>query len=414
MKILYLCPDPGIPVLGPKGAAVHVRELVSALGRVGHNVVLATQILNKSSWEAPARAPAPLLQVPPNPNSAAAVQAVKQFNELIGTENSVPGELRRILYNKDFETELKRRFEAEPPDLIYERASLYSTAGVSLARALHRPFFIELNAPLAVEQIAYRATGFGELAAQAERWALTQADAVLVVSAELREHALATGVVPDRVHVIPNAVNPSQFHPGARDNTLRARWKIDGPAPVIGFVGGLRPWHGVEALPGLLEKLAEAHPGVRLVIVGEGPLRQQLENALKSKGLSVYVIFTGHLQHEDVPATIRQFDVAVAPYPKTEHAFYFSPLKLFEYMACGVPVVAAGLGQINELLRTGETGMVYPPGDTDALAKCCNLLLANPPLRAKLGQAAAAIVRDRFTWEHNAAHIIQLAQESIR
>jgi hypothetical protein len=66
MKILYLCPDLGIPVLGPKGAAVHVREMVAALGRAKHNVVLATQLLNKSPWETPAEAPAPLIQVRPS------------------------------------------------------------------------------------------------------------------------------------------------------------------------------------------------------------------------------------------------------------------------------------------------------------------------------------------------------------
>jgi glycosyltransferase involved in cell wall biosynthesis len=339
---------------------------------------------------------------------------VKQFNELIGVENSVPGELRRILYNKDLETELRRRFEADPPDLVYERASLYSTAGISVARALHRPLFVEVNAPLAVEQTAYRATGFGQLAAQAERWTLTHADAVLVVSAALRDHAVSAGVDPGRIHVIPNGVNPSHFHPGPRDTAFRARWNIDGALSVIGFVGGLRPWHGVESLPALLEALAKYDPAIRLVIVGEGPLRSQLQDDFDKKGLGSQVIFTGHIPHEQVPATIRHFDVAVAPYPQAEHAFYFSPLKLFEYMASGVPVVAAGLGQINELLRHGVTAMVYPPGDLDALAKACRTLLADAALRAKLGQAAAALAREQFTWDHNAVRITNLAQKFVK
>ena len=414
MKILYLCPDAGIPVLGLKGAAVHVRELVSALGRAGHNVALATQLVCKSPWETPAPAPGALFQIHPSPNHAAAVQALKQFNELIGVENSIPGELRRVLYNRDLEVELRRRFEADPPDLIYERASLYSTAGVSLARALHRPLFLELNAPLAIEQSAYRATGFGPLAAQAERWTLTHADAVLAVSAELREHAIVAGVDPGRVHVIPNGVNTRLFCPGHRDEALRGRLGLNGAGPVIGFVGGLRPWHGVEVLPELLENLAEVQPAVRLIIVGDGPLRQPLENDFKSKGISSNVIFTGLVPHEEVPALIRQFDIAVAPYPQTDHAFYFSPLKLFEYMACAVPVVAAALGQINEVLRTGETGMVYPAGDVGALVKCCHELLADGALRTRLGQSAAGLVRDRFTWDHNAARITALAQEFIK
>src|SRR5882724_11548835 len=111
MNILYLCSDPGIPVLGRKGAAVHVREMVSALGRAGHKVLLAAQILNKSPWEAPAELNCAVLQVPAGPGVASAIPTLKEFNRRLGIDNSLPGEIRRILYNKDLEIELRRRFE---------------------------------------------------------------------------------------------------------------------------------------------------------------------------------------------------------------------------------------------------------------------------------------------------------------
>src|SRR5437867_1582410 len=116
MKILYLCPDLGIPVLGRKGAAVHVRELIGAFGRVGHSVVLAAQTLNKSPWEKPAEVSATLLQIRSASSATAAAQSFKDFNEKLGVENSLPGELRRILYNQELEAEFKRRFENDPPD----------------------------------------------------------------------------------------------------------------------------------------------------------------------------------------------------------------------------------------------------------------------------------------------------------
>jgi glycosyltransferase involved in cell wall biosynthesis len=410
MKILYLCPDLGVPVLGRKGAAVHVREMVAALGRARHDVVLASQLFNKSVWETPAVAPAPLLQIRQSVESTAAVLALKQFNELIGASNSLPGELRRILYNRELVTELKRRLEGDSPDFIYERASLYSTAGVLLGRALGCPSILELNAPLALEQKTYRATGLGQLAAQAERWTLNHANAVVVVSAQLREHVLAFGVGAERIHLIPNGVDVSRFHTGPRDEALRASWKLNGPGPVVGFVGGLRPWHGVEALPDLLGRLAKNHAGIRLVVAGDGPLRGELERSLAQSGLGSRVIFTGSVPHEQIPAIIRQFDLALAPYSRPEHSFYFSPLKLFEYMACGVPVVAADLGQIGEILQDGETGLLYPPGDGEGLAARCAELLADAPLRAKLGRAAAELVHGRFTWDHNAARVTELAQ----
>jgi len=412
VKIAYLCPDLGVPVLGRKGASVHLRGLAHAFVRAGHYVVLATPLLNKSPWEGPAKLDMSLLHLPPSADIVKAVLSLKAFNEMLGVANSLPGELRRILYNQELATQLKYRFEHDPPDFIYERASLYGTAGVALARVLNVPLLVELNAPLAVEQSAYRATGLGELAAQAERWTLLGADAVLAVSALLRDHVVSLGVRPDRVHVVPNGVDATLFQPRPPDPSIRARWGLpDGP--VLGFVGGLRRWHGVEALPALLDKLVHRYRGLRLVIVGDGPLRGELEHTLKERGLTRSVVFTGSLPHEEVAKLIPQFDVALAPYSKPEHAFYFSPLKLFEYMACGIAVAVAGLGQIAEVVQDGETGLLYPPGELDGLTVACDRLLADPALRQRLGQAAAKEIHGLYTWDQNAARVVELARALI-
>src|SRR5262249_16377638 len=90
------------------------------------------------------------------------------------------------------------------------------------------------------------------------------------------------------------------------------------------------------------------------------------------------------------------------------HPFYFSPLKLFEYMACGAPVVAPRLGQIAEVVRDGETGLLYPPGELDGLVGACERLLSDPALRRRLGQAAPPEVHGRCTWDHNAASVTEL------
>src|SRR5881296_2239380 len=110
MKILYLCADAGIPVLGGKGASVHVRELIGAFARAGHRVTLAAQTLLKSPDDQPAKVKARVIQVQADPAATAAAQALKEFNERLAVENSLPGELRRILYNHSLYRELKRRF----------------------------------------------------------------------------------------------------------------------------------------------------------------------------------------------------------------------------------------------------------------------------------------------------------------
>jgi len=413
MKILYLCTDLGIPVLGHKGASVHVRSLVTAFVRAGHSVVLASPLLSKSPWEVPAKLDVSLLHLPPSADTVNAVLSLKAFNESLVVTNSLPGELRRILYNQEIVTQLKRRFDHDPPDFIYERASLYGTAGVALARKLNVPLLVELNAPLALEYSTYRGTGLGELAEQAERWALLQADAVLTVSAPQRDQVVSLGVELGRVHVVPNGVDPALFQPGPPDPRARARWDL-GDGPILGFVGGLRPWHGVEGLPGLLEGLLPGYPNLRLIIAGDGPLRGKLERELRERELTRSVVFTGWLPHEEVPELIRQFDVALAPYSQPEHLWYASPLKLIEYMACGVPVVAAALGQIAEIVRDGETGLLYPHGELDALTAACDRLLADPALRQRLGQAAAKEVHGLYTWDQNAARVAELARALIR
>jgi len=236
---------------------------------------------------------------------------------------------------------------------------------------------------------------------------------VVVASALACDHGVWLEWTPDRGHVVPNGADATLFPPGPTDPGIRARWAL-GAGPILGFVGGLRRWHGVEALPTLLERLVQRYRGLRLVIVGDGPLRGELEHALKERGLTRSVVFTGSLPHEEVADLIRQFDVALAPYPRPDHAFYFSPLKLFEYMACGIPVVAAGLGQIAEVVRDGETGLLYPPDELDALTAACDRLLADPALRQRLGQAAAKEIPGRYTWDYNAVRVVELARALIR
>jgi glycosyltransferase involved in cell wall biosynthesis len=125
------------------------------------------------------------------------------------------------------------------------------------------------------------------------------------------------------------------------------------------------------------------------------------------------VTFTGALAHDEVPSVVRQFDVALAPYPKLNHDFYFSPLKLFEYMACGIPVAASDTGQIAEVISHGNTGLLHTPDDLEALAANCHQLLKDPKLRKKIGRQAAGLVARDFTWDGNARRVVSVAREII-
>ena len=413
MRILYVCSDLGIPVLGNRGGSIHVRSLVNAFTRAGHSVVLASPLLTKSSWETPARLDVPVIHVPPSSLTDSASRSVDAFAATVGANSPLAGELRRILYNDQLADALRSQFRDAPPDIVYERCTRYGTAGAVVADTLGVPLLLEVNAPLLLEDRIYRrGQGIGALAAAAERWTITRAGAVLVVSAPLRDYVVSLGVAQERVHTVPNGIDGDIFRPGPRAPAVRARWGLDGE-PIVGFVGGYQPWHGIDALPRLLERLLPRHPGVRLVVVGDGHVRRDFERQIEARGLSANVRVTGGIPHEEVPALIREFDVAVAPYPLPAHDFYFSPLKLFEYMGCAAAIAAPRLGQIEEVIRHGETGLLYSPSDPEGLAQACDRLLSDRELARGLGLAAATEVHDKYTWDHNAARITRIAETLV-
>ncbi|MEZ5417544.1 MAG: glycosyltransferase family 4 protein [Vicinamibacterales bacterium] len=407
MKILYVSADLGIPVQGGKGAAVHVRAMAQAFAALDHTVVVAAAQLVKSPWQPPVPLGVPVLHVPPGPDIVHVSSRLRAFAAAIGATSPAAGEVRRVLYNQELVTALRQRFEHDPPDLVYERASNLGTAGLTFAREAGVPHLLEINAPLADEQQRYRGGGaLQALADASEAWLLAHADAVLPVSAPLAAHVVARGADPARVHVVPNGVDTASFRPGD-GRPVRDRLGL-GTRPVIGFVGGLRPWHGIEALPRVVAALRTRRPDVHAVIVGDGPLRGEVAREVTRLGLDAHVTMVGAVPHDEVPAYIRAFDLALAPYPPAAHAFYFSPLKVYEYMACGVPVVGARLGQLVEAIGDGETGRLYPAGDEPALAAACAELLADRAALTRMGAAAAAAASGR-TWRHNARRVLEIA-----
>src|SRR5262249_49126812 len=218
MKVLYICADLGIPVLGRKGAATHVRNLVAALQRSGHNVVVVAPSATKSPFEEPDRlAAARFLTLPPGDATVKAVVSLKETLERFGVESTLPGDIRRLLYDEELFPKLLRRFKDDPPDIVYERGAMFGSAGARLAASLGRPLLLELNAPLALEQKAYRHGALGDIAAAAEKWTLANADAVLTVSALLADHVASLGIPAERIHILPNGVDPLIFHPGPPD-----------------------------------------------------------------------------------------------------------------------------------------------------------------------------------------------------
>jgi len=173
-------------------------------------------------------------------------------------------------------------------------------------------------------------------------------------------------------------------------------------------VGSLKRWHGLPVLVEAFALIRGRDPTARLLIVGDGPERMSLENELRSLGLRADAQLTGAVQPSEVPGLLAQMDVAVAPYPKLP-GFYFSPLKVLEYMATGLAVAASNIGQIEQLIQHEQTGLLFPPGNPVALGEALARLRRDPEMRAQLGKNARSSVLREHTWEMVVTRILETA-----
>jgi glycosyltransferase involved in cell wall biosynthesis len=398
VRIAYVSADIGIPVYGSKGASIHICEMVRAMTRLDHSVTVFTA--RRGAAESPL--PAEVVKVKPAraDTDADLVQgrdARQQVRERYAL--AVSGAICE---------ELVRRHAEQPFDAIYERYSLFSTAGVSAAQRLGIPCALEVNSPLVLEQQRYRTLVDVTEAAAVEQRVFSGADALLCVSGEVQAYAESRGAARGRSRVVPNAVDTRLFHPAIHAQPLPDA----AGRKVIGFSGSLKAWHGLERLLAVFRRLAARREDVHLLVVGDGPLRTWVEGFAAGAGLEDRITISGWVDYAELPAWLTAMDIAAAPYPPMED-FYFSPLKLTEYMAAGRAVVASAIGQIGEQIRDGRDGLLVAADDDDGLYRALNRLLDDPGLRGRLGDAAVQAVSGR-TWEENACRALDAALPSWR
>ncbi len=389
MNIVYLCFDPGIPVLGEKGASVHVREMIAAFERAGHQVTLVCAKLGAGN--------------PPLHANVIALEPPR--DEIRAKNNPLRVECARIGYDRDLawrvEEALRRANVA--PDAVYERFALFSRAGVEVAAHLGVPRILEINAPLVEEQARYRGLRLKGAATAFERAAYQGADWIVAVSDAVAAYVVERGVEATRVAVLPNGVDLERFHSGVSSADVRARHRL-GERPIVGFVGSFKPWHGALEFLGAFCEIRSQVPAAALLVVGDGPGLTTFRERIAERALENDVVATGRVPHDDVPAYLCAMDVTVAPYRYAD-GFYFSPLKVVESLACGRPVVAPALGQLTTLIQDGVTGRLYPPDDEEALTTTVVELLRDDDGRRVLGTAAAAYARAHCSWATHVQHV---------
>jgi len=406
MKILYLNPDRGIPILGDKGASVHVREFTTAATELGHDVLLACATLGSGNPPPAARIACIDHQVSDAELNAACIGVGLPVSAL--SDMALRREIARLAFDGVFSARVLAHLAniGFKPDVVYERHALFHRAGIRIARRLGVPRLLEVNAPLVEEQRQFRGLKLVNEALAAEEASYRGADAIIVVSAAIAEHVGRVLGRNQNVHVVPNGVSLARFGKPGGGDALRARHGI-GAEPVLGFVGSFKPWHGMMFLLDVFSDLLQIRPTVRLIAVGDGPELERIRSRVAESRLDSQVILPGRMPHDEIPAWLDAMNITVAPY-LGHPDFYFSPLKIIESMAAGRPVVAPRIGQIAELIQDYKTGRLYAPGDRAACRSALLDLIDAPDDRRLMGQAAQHAAAGR-SWPRVVEYALSLA-----
>jgi glycosyltransferase involved in cell wall biosynthesis len=203
---------------------------------------------------------------------------------------------------------------------------------------------------------------------------------------------------PEKIAVLPNGADVERFTPTADPRAARIRLGLD-EAPTAIFVSGFYPWHASLELIESFAQVVEQMPTARLVMVGDGQMCAQTRIHAGALGLDRVVSFVGNVPHAQIPDWLAAADVAVMPYSKLPKEMWFSPLKMYEYMAAGKAIVASRAGQVAQVLTDGHTGVLVDLGDTRGFAQAILRLLQDQAERTRLGMNARRQAVEFHSWD---------------
>lgn len=390
MKILYYSPNPNLNLSDPAGYGTHMREMIKAFRALGHEVDV--QVMGGTE---------------PKPSIPAKPSLFKRIAKVL-----IPRKRWQTLKDQRLEEfdnnaydQLLLKVRAFKPDLVYERANYMQTSGVNAAKRLQVMHVLEMNSPYVEEKVELEGdSGLLDRAREKEGWQLAKTDHIVVVSSSLREYFMSEHrVYAAKFSVVPNAIDPAKavVDPAAVA-AVQAKYGLEGKT-VIGWVGSIQPWHGVEGLIDSFAAVARQVPQAVLLIVGSGETIAHMRQRAADSGVADRIHFTGYIPHGEVFAHIAAMDITVLPDTK----WYCSPIKIFEYGLMGKAIVATQHVAVLDVMVPDEDGIIIEPG-VERLQAALLQLIADPTLRARLGATFRQKVLLSHTWEANARRVCDL------
>jgi glycosyltransferase involved in cell wall biosynthesis len=216
-----------------------------------------------------------------------------------------------------------------------------------------------------------------------------------------------------KIVVVSNGANTSLFKP-LNQETCKKELGLDAEISYVSFVGNFAPWQGVEYLIKAAPLILPQFPKCRFLIVGDGIMKNELIKLAKELGVEDKFIFTGVVAYFRVPLYINASDACVAPFIFARNAkIGLSPLKLYEYMACGKAVVASDIDGVSDILKASEGGISVIPENPSALAEAILKLLENPDLSIKMGSKGLRYVTENCSWYSVAKRVDRICKSGF-
>jgi glycosyltransferase involved in cell wall biosynthesis len=288
---------------------------------------------------------------------------------------------------------------------IYERYSLFMFATVLLARWKKLPIILEVNDSATVVRV--RPLFFLRLATLIERWVFRRASGLVFVSGVFRDRVQkAHGTIAPTI-ITPNAANIAKFsYTPEQRSAARQKWGVEGHV-VCGYLGAFVPWHAIDQFVYRMADHLKAAPHLKLLLVGDGATYADVAAFVKQRGLESQVLLTGRVAHDEVPGLLAAMDMAILP----SAGDYTSPVKLFEFMACGIAPIAPNFLPIQEVVAEGKTGWMFKAGDLDAAVQSVLTFSQDSTALTRVGQAARAYVTEHRQWRNNVTQLVEFYLE---
>lgn len=371
------------------GSWTHVKQFSSAFTALGHEITVhSLNLKKKSTKNKKTRADSEIRKI------------IKKYGR----------DVKNLLKNLRYALKEMEIMRKEKPEIVIIRHDPYVLSSLMICKIFRVPSILELNAPGAFQVRKYEREIFHlPFIFEILEWlALHFASAITVTCKEMIPYLISSKNSLSKIVVNPMGVDFDHFNTTQsvspdilfkRNNNL-----------ILGFVGSLNHWHGITNLMNIIKIVLSKFKHCRFLIIGDGVKFNELKEFISKNKAEDSVILTGYIPYEKLPDYLSVIDIGIAPYP-TDIAFYYSPLKIYEYMAAGKPILATEIGQIAEIMRGQNIGMFINPENLLDLESKLRAIITDEKARIVMGENARKLAK-QFSWDKN-AKVIQKVCKSL-